>query len=126
MPEIYEECEKDLQVGMLVNWYADGDPNQDPLPAMVTRVGIDSCCVNIFDCASYNMRIRDGVRHLTNPRCRREELRESGAWDFTPLHLSMVRCITNLLARVEHMERQLFGDIRPNPDDVETVEVKAE
>ncbi len=70
-------------VGQIVCWYAGSDRNQDPHAAVVTSVGGDSVCVSIFDKSSYNLQIRDGVRHLDDERSRKDYGREVGAWDYT-------------------------------------------
>jgi hypothetical protein len=74
----------DLFVGDTVYWYPDGDKNQEPQPAIVSKIGFDSICVNIVDPATYNFRIRDGVRYIKDPRARSPETREAGAWDLHP------------------------------------------
>jgi len=68
-------------VGDPVYWYPDGDPNQKPHAATVTSVGEHSLCVNIQSPDNQNMRIRDGVMHISDPRCRNEYNRDSGGWD---------------------------------------------
>ena len=72
------------EVGEGVLWYPDGDTAQQPLPALVTRVGYETVCVSIFDSATINTRIRDGVRHLSDPRARNLETRDNGGWEFHP------------------------------------------
>jgi hypothetical protein len=73
-----------VELNMSVLWYPDGDSRQQPHPAFVTAVGHDSVCVNIMAHNSYNFLIRDGVRHVSDPRIKDAERRESGAWDYTP------------------------------------------
>lgn len=68
------------QLGQIVWWYTDGDRHTEPKAAVVTKVGQCTLNVNILDPASYNFVIQDGVRHLEDPACRREELKSSGAW----------------------------------------------
>ena len=70
------------ELGDIVYWY--DTPDSQPQPAVVTNIGVKSLCVNIFDPSTYNMRIRDGVRHRKDPEARRPEMRESGCWDYTP------------------------------------------
>lgn len=67
-----------------VLWYPE--PGAEPQAAKVTRVGILTITVNILDPATYNLRIRDGVRHVSDPALARlsEEVRQQGVWDWTP------------------------------------------
>lgn len=92
------------EVGTVVWWYPDGDPYQEPHAAIVTKVGGDSVNVNILDCASYNFMIRDGVRHLSDPRSRNPDTRDGGAWDHHP---STVK-VQTLQKQIEEL-RQLLG-----------------
>jgi len=70
------------KIGQIVWWYPQGDTNQTPLAAVVTRVGFDSLNLNIFAPNSVNMLIRDGVRHKSDPRSRSDDMRESGCWEY--------------------------------------------
>lgn len=91
--------------GDLVLWYPDGDKTQDPYPALVTRLGYDTLNLNIFDPNSYNMRIRDGVRWIDDPRAKSPELREAGGWDLSPQAV----LIRDLQERLEKLERKVLG-----------------
>jgi hypothetical protein len=74
----------EVEVGQDVWWYAQGDLGQPPCAAKVTGVGQGSLCLSIFQPASYNLAIRDGVRHVTDPRRRDSpDVLESGLWDYT-------------------------------------------
>lgn len=77
------------ELGQMVYWYPDGDRHQEPLPAVVTGIGSNSLNLNIFDRNSYNLRIRDGVRHVDDPAMKRDEQRESGGWQHTPATLRL-------------------------------------
>lgn len=70
-------------VGQIVNYYPGSDRGQEPLAAVVTKVGNNSVCVSIFDSSNQNLTIRDGVRHVDDPRSRTDFGRSAGAWDFT-------------------------------------------
>lgn len=71
-------------VGQMVWWFPGGRANEEPFAAVVTRVGNSSLNLNIFDPFSYNMRIRDGVRHVSEAEASRHEVGEEGAWDWPP------------------------------------------
>lgn len=75
-----------VQVGDHVYWYPGGQTSEEPYAAVVTAVGLggQTLNLNLFDPLSYNLRIRDGVRHVSDPRCREVEFREQGCWDLTP------------------------------------------
>jgi len=72
------------QLGDIVLWYQEGDSCSKPFPAIVTAVWHDTIGVNIFDNTLMNCMVRDGVPHLTDNRCRKVEVKDSGGWDFTP------------------------------------------
>jgi hypothetical protein len=82
-----------VEVGLTVWWYPDGDSRLQPHLAFVTAIGQDTVCVNIAAPNSYNFMIRDGARHVSDPRIKEAERREAGAWDYTPF----TRRILNLL-----------------------------
>src|SRR6266849_1519226 len=67
-----------VELGFIVYWY--DHPGGQPHPAIVTALGNECICCNIFDPASYNMRIRDGVRHRCDPRAKQAEMQENGCW----------------------------------------------
>lgn len=72
-------------VGDVVHWYPGSDRNQEPHAAVVSRAGeAVTVCVNVIDPGTYNMLIRDGVRHIDDPRSRTDHGKEAGAWDWTP------------------------------------------
>ncbi len=80
-PRVYKMPPVD--VGMDVWWFPHGDKSMAPFAAKITRVGQDSVCVSIFHPDNYNLMIRDGVRHGSDPRSRdNEEVIQSGTWDW--------------------------------------------
>lgn len=72
------------EIGDTVLWHPDGDRSPQPYAAVVTAIGMESINVNIFDPFSYNLRIKDGVRHIDDPKAKHEATRDSGAWEHTP------------------------------------------
>jgi len=74
-----------VQIGDLVHWYPYGDRHQKPMAAIVTDCGGQSLALNILGPDTQNFRIRDGVPHMSDPRCGGEHVRESGGWDLSPL-----------------------------------------
>lgn len=92
-----------VQVGDQVYWYPSGQNSEEPYAAVVTLVGLggQTLNLNIFDPLSYNLRIRDGVRHISDPRCKAVEFREQGCWDLTPRekdYRALKRQVQELLA----------------------------
>lgn len=83
-----------VSLGDVILWYPDGDINQEPQPAIVSNIGGDTINVNIISPTSYNFLIRDGVRHVSDPRRRGPEVRDSGAWDYTPMLRHLYRLLT--------------------------------
>jgi hypothetical protein len=73
-----------VELGEAVWWYPDGNATLPPHAAFVSHVGLDSLCLNVLAPNSYNFLIRDGARHVSDPRAKAPELREQGAWDHTP------------------------------------------
>lgn len=72
----------EAELGDVVYWHEGGVPG-NAQPAIVTKVSQETLCLNIFDPSLLNMTIRDGVRHITDPRARSIEFQENGAWDHT-------------------------------------------
>jgi hypothetical protein len=85
-------------VGEVVLWYPDCDRGAEPLAALVTGSG-ETLNLNIFDRSSYNLRVRDGVRHAADPRSQNPAARESGSWDWHPLSL-LVRRLADEVAQL--------------------------
>lgn len=85
-----------VEDGMMVHWYPDGDSRHQPHIAIVSAIGQDSVCVNIIMPNSYNFMIRDGARHVSDPRIKDAERRESGAWDYTPFTRKVLALLTEL------------------------------
>jgi hypothetical protein len=90
-----------VEIGMSVLWYPDGDSRQQPHPAFITAVGQDTVCVNIMAPNSYNFMIRDGARHISDPRIKEAERREAGAWDYTPFTRRMLHLLMELMPKSE-------------------------
>lgn len=61
-------------------------PGQEPSTAIVTRVGSRSISVVIFPPNSVGMRVKDGVRHSSDPDLNRLPLQD-GFWDYSPMEL---------------------------------------
>lgn len=79
------EAVPQVAVGDPVHWFPDGRVGSPPQGAFVTAIGVSGMlCLNILDPSSYNFRIRDGVRHIKDPRARPAEFQENGAWDLAP------------------------------------------
>ena len=73
-----------VEVGQIILWFPHGEASAEPWPAIVTRVGHANLCCGIFSPTSYNLMIRDGVRHVSDPQAKKAELLEQGGWDYTP------------------------------------------
>ncbi len=74
-------------LGDSVYWFAGGNPTVEPAAAVVTRIGRDNICVNILSPTSYNFLIRDGVRHVDDPRAPVDQ-KEEGGWMHREDHLA--------------------------------------
>jgi hypothetical protein len=77
-----------VEIGDMVIWYPDGvranNSEEMAHAAIVTKIGYDSLNLNVCSPSSYNFMIRDGVRHLDDPKAVHPDLRSQGGWDFTP------------------------------------------
>lgn len=76
------------EIGDIVYWYTDGDPDTTPKPAIVTYVGQHCLTLNIMGPDLKNFQVVDGVHHISDPYCRKIETRESGGWGHTPKTLA--------------------------------------
>lgn len=88
------------EIGDMVIWYPDGvraNNNEEMAhAAIVTKIGYETLNLNVCSPSSYNFMIRDGVRHLDDPKAVHPDLRSQGGWDYTPAH-----------KRLKFMERRL-------------------
>lgn len=76
----------EVNVGDLVHWYPDDSLGQKPFAAIVNSVGIRSSVgLSIVHPQSYNLMIRDGVRHRQDPLVKADDLAENGFWEHTPM-----------------------------------------
>lgn len=77
-----------VEIGQMVIWHPDAEKKiidpKDFQFGFVTAIGMNSLNINIFSPRSYNMTIKDGVRHIDDPLCRRQERGDEGAWEHTP------------------------------------------
>jgi hypothetical protein len=99
-----------VELGEVVWWYEDGSPDQAPQPAVVTGIGQQALNLNIISPDLHNMRLRDGVLWLGDPRCGTAHMREGGGWDLTPSG-----------RRLREMEKalDLLMDLAPQSETVE-------
>lgn len=89
-----------VEVGQLVIWFPTGAKSNDGLPAIVTNVHARTVALSVFSLNTYNLLLRDGVRHVGDPTSRQTELMESGAWDHTAAH----RRLLDLDQRLEALQ----------------------
>lgn len=89
-----------IRVGDIVLHHQGGTRAPGARPAMVVQVNNinektspngTSLALAVFDPASYNLAIRDGVRHVDDPmvRIQSDETRSQGVWDLTPQSLEI-------------------------------------
>lgn len=72
------------EIGQIVLWYPDGDQDAQPYPAVVTAVGQHALSLSIIDRIFKTFQVKDGVHHISEDYCRRQETKEAGGWDHTP------------------------------------------
>ena len=88
-----------VEVGQVVTWFPTGAKSNEGLPAIITKVHPRTVALSVFSLNTYNLLLRDGVRHVADPTARQTELMESGAWDHTAAHYRMLE----LVMRIEHL-----------------------
>lgn len=74
-----------VEEGDVVEWYSGGNPGSKPWPATVTKLGIQQIDVVAITPAVNH---RDGVWHMSNPRCR-EAWNRSGGWRHRRLTIAL-------------------------------------
>lgn len=74
----------EVMVGDVVHWYPDDAIDQKPFAAVVSAMGMRAVTLSIFNPQSYNLMVRDGVRHRNDPGLRTEDMVEAGVWEHTP------------------------------------------
>ncbi len=67
-------------LGDTVFWFPGGSVNEPPEVAVVAAVGHDALALSIFSPYVDRMVLKDGVRHVDDPRAKSVELREAGGW----------------------------------------------
>lgn len=90
-----------VELGDPVLWYPQGNQNQQPSAAIVTRVGNANLCVTVLDPNVVHPIQREGVYHVTDPRCKRPETLENGAWDYTETHKRFLKVEAALASVME-------------------------
>lgn len=73
-----------VELGLPVLWYPQGNRSLEPTAATVTRVGNENVCVNLLSHELKDMPLRDGVFHVSDPRSRKPDTLDNGAWDYCP------------------------------------------
>jgi hypothetical protein len=74
----------EIKIGTLVLFYVGADRTQVPAAAMVTGIGQRNVILSVFQPNTYNLLIRDGVRHMNDPDLNHNaDIREMGGWDYT-------------------------------------------
>jgi hypothetical protein len=100
----------EIRVGTVVLFYVGADRNQVPQAAMVTGVGHRNLVLSVFAPNTYNLLIRDGVRHMHDPDLLHNvDTREMGGWDYTHEH----RMLIELQEKVKYLMAQ---DVPMDPE----------
>lgn len=89
-----------VEIGDIVRWFPSADRSAESTDqgyvGIVTKVGIETLNINVFSPASYNCWIKDGVRHMSDPKCQHPELRAQGGWEHTPQTLRLHKLLEEL------------------------------
>jgi hypothetical protein len=79
MPEVH--------IGDTVLWFMSGvESHHAPYPAIVTKVAEETVALAAFAPELYTLLLNDGVRHIADPRNKKIDLADSGAWKHRPEH----------------------------------------
>lgn len=81
--------EAPVAIGDIVWWYADGKRGDRPSVAIVTAIGMQSLNLNVISPMHYQFAIKDGVRHVDDPRTKANDKVENGGWEHRPQHLRL-------------------------------------
>lgn len=90
-------------LGDVIYWYATLEPQEKPLPALVTGIGKRSISLNYFSHQNFNTMPLDGVRHREDPGLVKGQHYEDGVWDFSPQ--------SKRLALLERKLDQIMADL---------------
>ncbi len=94
--------------------YFEGGVKSRPQAAIVSQVDGNSVVLNILLPNSYNFKIRDGVRHMDDPRTKDSEKIENGLWDYTPFGKACRRMLTERsLAKSEPSRPGVMNEKKP-------------
>jgi hypothetical protein len=94
---------------MDVHYYLGGN-TRSPIAAKITQVDGNSVVVNCFHPNNYNCTIRDGVRHVSDPRTKDHEKIENGLWDYTP-HYKRLLALHRTIDELQKTWDELKGAI---------------
>jgi len=84
-------------LGDLVLWYDGGTKNDTPFAAIVTAGGPGGIVsLWIVGPGAHNGMVRDGVRHVNDPRKVIELDAEHGRWDHTPRYYALQELIAKV------------------------------
>lgn len=94
-----------VEVGQIVTWFPTGAKSNDGLPAMVTKVSPRTVYLSVFGLNTYNLMLRDGVRHVGDAAARATEFLENGAWDHTAAHYRLLE-LQNKIKSLETLAKR--------------------
>lgn len=83
-----------VELGDIVVWYPDSG-SRDCEAAIVSAVGFENICVNVIASNNATFRLRDGVRHVSDPK-EGKEANEGGRWDYTPREKRLMEVLGEL------------------------------
>ncbi len=85
------------EVGQIVYWFPDNNPDQTPHPAVVMSVGSSGLALHLMEPESRAFARKDGVRHIHDPEANRFEIHDGGCWQHSP----HTRRVLELLAMMD-------------------------
>lgn len=80
-----------VEVGMPVCWFPYGDNANGVFPGIVLQVAHETVTLACFTPDNRNHFVKEGVRHMTDPRAKQAELREQGGWAFPEWFVQLLK-----------------------------------
>ena len=84
-----------ISAGETVLWFSGSDL-ANPSPGIVTSVGNETINVSVVVPNCLNFLVRDGVRHVSDPKAKSSEAADNGLWDYTPSAKRLRSALENL------------------------------
>ena len=97
-----------IGLGEIVYWYPDASGGHRPHVGVVTDVGSEALSVWVF-LPRYNTgQPREGVRYISDPVIRLQDIRDRGCWEYTAADSKMKVELAELRKEVNKLRAKVF------------------